>query len=405
LFCKGNKPVTRLFDRSYIEFLDGNINESTKFAEKYILACNDQNLEKKIEPPQLILLGENFIESAQFSRAIEVLTEAIQKDPTNKEAYFHRSMAYFELGNFDDCFSDYSLANRGKTVFKSDTSFSDEFKNALIIGLGTGCLEGALEFFPSLCTSVHGLQKALWVNAVTMDYLFPAPYFASATFDMMKAFIDVCKNINYESIDGWVDELKVLYQQFDQLNDSEKGLLMGQTIGKYGVEIFAGSAICQGVNVAAKSMQSYRNLRNANRICTLETMAVSKSHRRELVSKSLGHASQRENFLKRTRIHKDKQNKHILGSHNFEEGKGIIHIELAELERMVKEKAGTGQYVTGEFGQAGYKERIDFGKIIGEYALQKEGKTIKYIPTTKGSIIYAKDSSVHVVPAKPDIIK
>ncbi len=55
----------------------------------------------------------------------------------------------------------------------------------------------------------------------------------------------------------------------------------------------------------------------------------------------------------------------------------------------------------GEFGQAGYKERVDFGKIIGEYALQIEGKPTQYFPTSKGVITYAKDGSAHVYPTDP----
>ena len=75
-----------------------------------------------------------------------------------------------------------------------------------------------------------------------------------------------------------------------------------------------------------------------------------------------------------------------------------------ELEVLVKNRVGTGQRITGSFGEAGFKERVDFGKIIGEYALKKEGKPTQYIPTSKGTIIYAKDGTVHVVPSSPEAI-
>jgi hypothetical protein len=49
----------------------------------------------------------------------------------------------------------------------------------------------------------------------------------------------------------------------------------------------------------------------------------------------------------------------------------------------------------------GYKERVDFGRVIGEYALKIEGKPTSFYPTTKGIIHYAADGKVHVVPADP----
>ena len=47
-----------------------------------------------------MLLGQSHIEMAQYFKAIEVLSDLIQKDPTNKEAHFHRATAYFEIGNY-----------------------------------------------------------------------------------------------------------------------------------------------------------------------------------------------------------------------------------------------------------------------------------------------------------------
>ena len=61
-------------------------------------------------------------------------------------------------------------------------------------------------------------------------------------------------------------------------------------------------------------------------------------------------------------------------------------------------KAGKGKVVNGlPLGSAGCKERVDFGRVIGEY-ISKEGVRAS---TTKGMIIYAKDGSIHIVPAAP----
>ncbi len=35
--------------------------------------------------------------------------------------------------------------------------------------------------------------------------------------------VDYCKNVDWETVDGYVDQLKTLYERFAQVNDSEKG--------------------------------------------------------------------------------------------------------------------------------------------------------------------------------------
>jgi Bacterial toxin 50 len=68
--------------------------------------------------------------------------------------------------------------------------------------------------------------------------------------------------------------------------------------------------------------------------------------------------------MQKVRIHWDRQNKHIIGSHNFVEGGGRIEIEPSQLESLLKKHAGQGEKVTGVFLEAGYRERVDFGVII-----------------------------------------
>ena len=67
----------------------------------------------------------------------------------------------------------------------------------------------------------------------------------------------------------------------------------------------------------------------------------------------------------------------------------------------MKKHVGTGERVCGESGTAGYKERVDFGKIIGEYSINDVGESITFIPTTTGMIVYDKTGSFHMWPIKP----
>jgi hypothetical protein len=130
-------------------------------------------------------------------------------------------------------------------------------------------------------------------------------------------------------------------------------------------------------------------------------MAVSSANKEAVIAESLKHAAERDAYFNNIKIHWDKQNKHIPGKHNFEIGRGRILIQTDEFELLVKEHAGKGQRVLGNLGESGFKERVDFGKIIGEYASEVKGKPTTYTPTSKGIITYAKDGSVHVYPTNP----
>lgn len=183
----------------------------------------------------------------------------------------------------------------------------------------------------------------------------------------------------------------------NQLDDTQKGELIGYAIGKYGVDIFAMGGVFKGLN-------AIKNLKNANRICNFDAMVISNANKEVLVSSALKHAAKRENYFKNVTIHWERQNKHIPGKHNFEASKGTISIEPPKLEMLVKEHVGKGQKVAGEFGEAGFVERIDFGIIIGEYAPGPNVSPAQFLPTTKGIIKYAKDGKVHVIPSDPSAI-
>lgn len=191
------------------------------------------------------------------------------------------------------------------------------------------------------------------------------------------------------------------------MNDAQKGELIGYTIGRYGVDIFGGAitgaAAGKGILYANRTVPLFRKLRDANRVCNFGVICQSEAERKAIAVSSLTHAAEREAYLKRVKIHWDKQNKHIPSERNFLQERGTILIEKSELEALTKKHVGTGQRVDGSFGDGGFVERVEFGKIIGEYAMKVNGK-VKYIPTSKGIIKHAKDGTVHVIPSNPEAI-
>lgn len=91
-----------------------------------------------------------------------------------------------------------------------------------------------------------------------------------------------------------------------------------------------------------------------------------------------------------------RQGKHIPGHKNFILGRSEwTHPDPQDL---VNTFAGKGtQAGKVAKGMPGYKERIDFGEVIGNYVDPVTGLSV---PTTKGIIHYGADG-VHIVPARP----
>lgn len=403
---KKHTILSNYYDYSLLAYMSNNFEKSFDLLSDFLDISQREgkleDLDNLLDTNTFHNLGILSVESMAYEQAVEYLTKAIQKDPENKDLYFQRAVAYFETGQFDQAFSDYISSNYDKKIKQSKFKISKEFNQSLLKGITDGCKEGIVNFVPSLCNSIYGLEKTLWANAQLKDFLFPGPYFANAAYNAMTSFIDICKSVDQQMINECVDELKVLYQQFNQLNDTEKGHLIGYSIGKYGIEIFGFMTASKVIGEAAiKASNSYYNLRRANRICNFETMCRSEAERKAIVASSLMHEVERSSYFKNVKIHWDRQGKHVPSAHNFETGRGTILIDRSLLESLVKKHAGKGQKVLGNLGEAGYKERVDFGIIIGDYAQEIKGQPTKYFPTSKGIITYAKDGSAHVYPTNP----
>ncbi|MBA3236861.1 MAG: hypothetical protein H0T62_00735 [Parachlamydiaceae bacterium] len=392
---KNHHCLATYHDYGMLAYLNNNFEKSMELLSMLMDQADATGKLDQLDSEVYHDLGSVCMEVMSYDKAIEYLSESIKQDPNNKSAYFDRALAYFETGDFELAIQDYLISDKKISISVSDAPIPPEFTQALLNGLAHGAHEAAIDFVPSLCNSVYGLSQTLWTTA--QHPLQSTECFVSACYNMGECFVDYCKQVDNTTLNGYVSQLKELFKKYDQLSQEEKGKLIGHTIGKYGVDIFAGGA-------TLKMISMHRNIKIANRICNLEAMALSKTDKKAIIRLALKHASERETYLKKITIHWGKQNKHIPGSHNFEIGKGIITLERNELEYIIKKYVGTGQRITGEVGTSVYKERIDFGKVIGKYALESTGQPTQYLSTTKGIITHAKNGEVHLWPSDPGAI-
>ncbi len=333
-------------------------------------------------------MAKSYSELGEYTKAIELLSNIIRRHPEEKEAYFERAAAYFELGEFDLCLEDY-LKQRKESVFSyihDPELFA--FSKGLTIGAKNGSLETAIEFFPSLLGSLRGMGNLLWA---VVEHPIDAPkQYAEATISFC-SYLRSCNKKELAKI--VVPEMYQLITNWDDLAPEKRGELAGHVLGKYGLDAILATGIYKGI----KTVDSYRKLKKAEKLCTLETLARSPETRIALEEASAKWIQTRSEWFLKIEIEMDKQGKHIPSHRNFDSNAAKSIWTHSGPQVKIKELAGKGQKTRGVPGQAGYQERVDCGEVIG-YFVSEDGK--EKLPTTMATIHYSKKGA-HIVPARP----
>ncbi len=99
------------------------------------------------------------------------------------------------------------------------------------------------------------------------------------------------------------------------------------------------------------------------------------------------------------RLNTEKQNKHMPGRNAYEMARtngnlrSIIFRDANALQKMLEEKAGTGDFIGTN------KEKVDFGQVIGQY-VDSDGRTKR---ETKIGVIHYSEEGAYIVPARPNM--
>jgi hypothetical protein len=191
-------------------------------------------------------------------------------------------------------------------------------------------------------------------------------------------------------------ELYELIKNWKQYEHYVRGERVGYIGGKYGLEIFATAG-------SMKAFEAFRKLKRANAACTLRA-ASTPAGRAAIEQSSKKFGTCRQEFFEKTHIKPDSQGKHNIGHKNYEtlpDHKKATYSILTDSDpsRLLKEHAGKGQSVSEKMipGKTGYKERVNFGKVIG-YTIDE--KTGEKIPTKWGIIHYDTNGGAHICPIK-----
>jgi len=383
---KSSHNIALIYNSGLIDFIEGDVDGSLDHIEALIQFAKNTGNENILTSEIFLRQGESYFEMGLYHEAILALSEAINKDPSNLEAYFQRASAYFELGDFELSLSDYLVSKKTNNISPMQV-VSPEFLEAFINSSNHGAEESLTEFIPSLCYTAYGIEKCLW--AIDRHPIESTLYVANACKEAGECIFEYFETLDKEKLNNYADELVQLYQRYQQLSDTERGDFLGYTIGKYGTDILLGGEVIKSIGCA-------RKLQEANRICNLEAMALSSANKEAIITAAVQHSELRAAYFRNVVLEMAKQEKHIIGTNNYLPGKSIF--EHKNPEALLKKFAGTGKSKNTKMGKPGFKEKVDFKERIGTW-VSKDGS--QSLPTTKG-IIHYSDNGAHIVPAYPD---
>lgn len=336
-------------------------------------------------------IAEGLVEGGFYDDAVELLSDILEMESENVDARLLRAVSYFELGEYDLAAQDFSRID--PVDAHVGTVVPEGFVEAFLLSLPAATTEGLVDFIPSLFQSVRGIGRCLW--AVAGSPIESSTWFAAGAYHVATYLAVYMSTLDEATLASCASELVMLCENFYEMSPHEKGELFGHIIGKYGTDMLLGGAAVKGV----KALQELKKL---NRVCNLEALVMSEVSKAEVVAQSIRHEAERRAFFGRAKIHWDKQGKHMPGHHNYIEGRSVVTVSETKLESLLSEKAGTGKWLRGiEPGEIGFKERIDFGEVIGKYVqVTAEGAIVSTAETTAGTVHYSK-TGLHLVPAKP----
>jgi tetratricopeptide (TPR) repeat protein len=285
----------QILKKSYSKALSLNVSaSSTVHSSKAIAVAFSPQSDIFLE--QGTLLNDLLL----YKEAIQVLTQAIQLNPSNRDAYIERAMAYFETNQLQLALKDYEAAKKLTIVppFKPGSHKAmmmmaavyipenkTEFSKGLVSGTVDGAKISAVEFIPSIFSCCRGILNGLWAfvcSPIEVSQEMVNTAYAIGEF--------ISSHSTEECFQCVVPELKELSLSWDKLNDHSRGQKIGFIIGKYGVDIFAPAG-------ALKGMNKVRALKRANTMCTLESCAASQAKQAKILEESIKRATLREGMV------------------------------------------------------------------------------------------------------------
>jgi hypothetical protein len=279
-----------------------DLNKQYEGLSKISASFNDvKSLPDWLISDYLLLEGIQCNDFFLHSEALLYLDAAIEKNPSNIEAYQERVYAHFEMGNLPLAISDYekvkllksnqdkqfstksnfyveNYLNKNEFLYDLSRKSTLEYSTGFCVGITSGGGVAIVDFVPSTWSCCKGMLHGLW--SLACSPIEVSKELINTSYELAE-FIK--ENTGRECLEAVIPELKELCLNWDTLSDYEKGSKTGYIIGKYGVDILAPGAVIKGV-------KKYRQLKRLNSMFTIECCVASENKKIKIMEASAKHS-------------------------------------------------------------------------------------------------------------------
>lgn len=388
--CKKHRCLQSVRDQGLMCHHAGDYNQSLQYMIEYAELAKELDAQTPLAQKDYLQHSETLLFALEYDKAVDLLTEAIQKYPDNKELYEKRIFAYLELGRLNDAVKDF-VTNDFDKELRSDPAKA-ALALAFLKGASRGVFEGVKEYPLSMLYSLRGAGQMLW--ATVSD---PMGVPAAMMEDIENAVSILREGDVSKVLEKIAPELHDVIVHWENMDHTLKWEKLGHIFGKYSFEVLCGMG-------NRRLIEIFQRIRTKNALCNVKASITSVEKKIEATAAEL--AAKRKAYFESTKIQWDKQGKHIEGHNswkNLPEKDRISYSLLThkDPERLLKQYAGKGTPYKERPSppwEVGYKEDVNFREVIGIWKSQ-DGTISK--ETTWGRIHHDTKGGSHIVPGMP----
>lgn len=256
---------------------------ATNYSTEYLEGKKDLNL--------LLLQkqGEAYLQKNQYNEAKELLTKAINVNPSEPDPYLYRSVSFFCTENYDSSITDFNAFSARSPPDGDLLNYSSLFAK----GLGQGAKQAGGEmwlFVTDLATKpIHTLSE---------------------TTKACNHLVSLARSGEWEELKQALQpEIYRVISNWDKFSPKKRSLLLGHALGKHGADFLLPGSTAKIAKKTAKAIKAAQaGLRKARGIAVLEGVSQSGT---TLTKKAVEDAKKAKHLFETQGIHPSKTKKNL----------------------------------------------------------------------------------------------
>jgi hypothetical protein len=254
------------YQKGLFDFLKGEFKKAFDQMEEFISLLVEKKIESIASDTAALLCGIVASEVEEYALAESCLNCSIEKNPDCIQAYLERAVVRLQLGSFDGALQDYRLSGLHSLFLDTQSQFISKKRLA----------DGIVAGFRDSCEIVED-DAALLSNFFTELVDCKVQYLSEgmkSSLEFLSEIIlsieDAIQNHMQEIADIKISELVYLMQNYDKLDDFQRGRLIGKIIKKYDIDAFSKRSCIQAVDF-------FRDVKKIDSLLKLEELLESKN--------------------------------------------------------------------------------------------------------------------------------